>query len=39
MGSVFLSTLQQSALLWKKIRLRLHCYTLGYKDDVVDDAQ
>jgi len=26
--SVFLSTLQQTALLLKKFRLRLHCYTL-----------
>ena len=28
--SVFLSTLQQTALLLKKFRLRLYCYTLSY---------
>ena len=28
--SVFLSTLQLTALLWPKFRLRLHCYTLAF---------
>ena len=28
--AVFLSTLQLTALLWPKFRLRLHCYTLAF---------